>query len=147
MITVFLSEKKNKNKNKKAPLFWDLLVDYGKSPRHSILIPFISGDETRIQQYTSFRRPSIYFKNANLVLNDLKMYLPMNKCHDYCTLSFGFQPHKKGLKTTLTVAEIRGSVTRPSQGKLISWQTRVGKLKLVCVNGTNSRQNTLANCW
>ena len=86
MITVFSSEKEN-NQKQKTPLFWDFSVDYGKSHRLSILIPFII--ETRIQQYTSLRRPSImqYTENANLVLNDLKIYLPMNKYHDYCSLS------------------------------------------------------------
>ena len=33
----------------------------------------------------------------------------LNKYHDYCSLSVGFQP-EKGLKATLSVAKIRGSV-------------------------------------
>ena len=29
----------------------------------------------------------------------------------------------------------------------LSWQTHVGKPKLVCVNGTKQAANTFANCW
>jgi len=48
----------------------------------------------------------------------------LNKYHDYCSLSFGFQP-EKGLKTTATeIVGIRGSVNeqkgpRSTQAKIL----------------------------
>ena len=107
------------NPKQKSPwLFWDLSVgspSFYPNPLHS-------GVETSILQYTTVYNGRLDAFHWNVYLISI-FDSRLNEYHDYYySLSIGFQP-EKGLKTTLCVTKIRGSVHEQKRPRSLQIKT------------------------